>query len=249
MDISTSRTRAALFHLSFLHLSNAINQLINQLKRKTSYANGQTNLGHKAQATARLCMGMLCAAPVSLFNLPNRSQWLFTASQNMIISSAVTVPQGKLESFPQDSDYYYSASSASVRAKWTADARFGSALSCDADTASYAVIDPVAYAAYGTFAVGLWVKLPPGGLEGGAAKKFQYVYSHGAAGTTGTVLKPDQVRGEEGGVQGRLGRETGGEGGGGEEGEKRWGGGGKKRGGRGGEGGGERKGRGEGLGG
>lgn len=101
--------------------------------------------------------------------------------------------QGSLASYPPSGDYQFTGTG--TRVTWSPDARFQSSLGCDASQQSYATLAPVDYASYGTFAIGVWLRLPPGGLAASAVGQFQYVLSHGAAGTSGSVIdKPDQVR-------------------------------------------------------
>jgi hypothetical protein len=115
--------------------------------------------------------------------------------------------QGSLGSYPPDGDYQYTGTG--TRVTWSPDARFQSALGCDATQQSYASLDPVDYASYGTFAIGVWVRLPPGGLAASAASQFQYVLSHGSAGSSGSIAdKPDQVRCKLGACWGSCSHQT-----------------------------------------
>jgi hypothetical protein len=77
--------------------------------------------------------------------------------------------------------------------------RWGKTLTCKADSASYAALDPVPYAASGAFAVSIWFKITPRGSSSSSdagsssssslAGGYRHLLSHGMAGSSGSVYE------------------------------------------------------------
>lgn len=113
-------------------------------------------------------------------------QWLPQIAEALLWGFIV---QAVLDSYPNRDAYTGNSSAES----WSTDSRFGSVVGCSKSSMSYVTLDPVPYASGGggAFAVGIWFKIPPGGLAGGSG--FQYIYSHGSQGSSGSVMQADQV--------------------------------------------------------